>query len=195
MTIGQFENLLQTLQIVELTSNVCIDGKFSGETEIRGMISSINGSCNFERQEGSSNKLCCEEMSRSALGISCYIGTETNIISQGLEIISKDCPRIQNLMIKDYKRQQRVENVRYLPTVNRFLRNLIEYEVKNAAVIVIDKENFDGMIWLERLTIQETLIETIPKNTFQGLISLKYVDLGKIFVVSHKIKALCHSNV
>lgn len=182
MTTGQIENLLPSLEIVDLTSNVCINEKFSGRTEIRVMISSINASCQHERQKSNSSIVLCEKISRSEYGIVCTIGTDTEISSQDCVLTSTDFPRIQSISIYDYKQEsyerRRVVNVRYLPIVNRFTRNLIEYQV-GAAVRVIGKENFEGMIWLERLNLGGNLIETIPEETFQGLVRLQYIDLGK----------------
>lgn len=179
MTTEQFQNLLKSLEIVELTSNECIDGIFSGETEIRGMISRIEESCHFELPKNNSNEVLCEEISRSEFGIRCLIGTDTKIISRGYKILSTNYPRIQSLEISVYKRFDRVVEVRYLPVVSSFIRNLISYRVDNAAVRAIGKENFEGMIWLEILTLRNTLIKTLPENTFQGLLRLKYIELGK----------------
>lgn len=180
MSAGQFGNLLPSLQTVDLTSNVCIDAKFSKKTEIRGMISGLNASCNYERLKGNSNEVPCEEISRSRFGLSCYIGTDTEISSQGYKLTSnadQDFTRIQR--IDFHIQDKRLLNVRYLPVVNRFIQNLIEYNVNRAAITIIEKGNFEGMIWLERLTITETFIESIPRNTFQGLIRLSYINLGK----------------
>lgn len=189
MTNRQFQNLLPTLEIVDLTSNVCIKDKFSGKTEIQRMILGINASCNYERQIGNSNEVLCEETHGSEFGIiSCYIGFDTEISSQSYKLTSMDYHRIQSLVIKDYKGYYRLKKIRYLPVVNRFIRNLIEYDVRNAAVSVIGKENFVGMIWLERLDIAETLIETIPSDTFQGLIRLEYVYLGERFNYLQNLK-------
>lgn len=190
MSTGQFDVLLSSLEIVELTSNVCIDGKFSGKTEIQRMILDINASCNRERQRSNSKEVLCEQNSRSEFGIRCDVGADSEINSQGYEIISEDYPRIQSLVIKDYKiyDEQRLVNLSYLPVVNRCIRNLIEYEVEEAAVSVIGKENFNGMVWLEKLIIRRTFIETIPEDTFQGLVRLQTINLGKIFNVIYETR-------
>lgn len=147
------------------------------------MISSINASCNNERP---SNEVLCEQMFRSYFGIACYVGADTEIRSQSYKIISTDHQRIQSLDIRKTIRNDGVI-VRYLPVVNRFISNIIEYVVNNAAISVIGKENFDGMIWLEDLKLSFNFIQTIPKDTFRGLIRLKYIDLGRHSEAKHKI--------
>lgn len=186
MTTRQFENLLPSLKIVDLTSNVCIDRKFSGKTEISEMISSINASCNYERPKNNPNEVMCEQYSKSKFGIHCYIEPDIEISSQDWKITSEEYPRIQSLDIYDYKRNNRVDNFRCLPGVNRFIRNLIYYRIDSVSVSIIGQKNFEGMVWLQELRIRKTFIETIPVDTFQGLIRLKSLDLCKLYTTIYE---------
>lgn len=71
-------------------------------------------------------------------------------------------------------------NLQFLPVASKFTRNLIHYEVQRTSVQKISKENFDGMIWLEDLILIQNWIETLQKDTFQGLKRLKFINLGRV---------------
>lgn len=69
-------------------------------------------------------------------------------------------------------------NFNFLPVVNRFLRNLIEYVAQGTSLKTIGRENFKGMQWLERLNLFSNLIETVQNDAFQGLSRLNDIDLS-----------------
>lgn len=169
------------MEIVDLTSNVCIDKKFTGKAEIQKIVSDSN--CTYQRPKTNSSELNCEVISRCEYGVCCEIGADTIIDSPDYRIVSADYTRISSLSIFDYKDEQVLEKIHFLLVVNRFTRNLINYSVVRTMVKTIGKENFQGMIWLERLTLYNSLIETVPKETFQGLVRLTYIHLGKRIVV------------
>lgn len=170
------------MQVVDLTSNICVDQKFSGELEIQGMISSIESKCENKRPSSQTNEVLCEQTLKCEYGICCIIGRETHINSQNSQnysIFSSDFTRIQSLSILEFYEVERLENIQFFPVVNRLIRNLIRYEVKNTLIKNISEENFNGMIWLEILRLSSNLIETVPDDAFQNLISLKEIDLSK----------------
>lgn len=173
LAANQFAMLSGSLEIVNLTSNVCIDGIFEGNVEIQKIISSLDSICIEERPESNESVLFCEEFSRCAFGICGLIQNEPRNRSRDYEIVSTDFARIQSLVI------QKVSNFRLLPVVNHFTRNLISYEVAGTAIKTVEKKNFQGMIWLEALHLHYNTIETIPMDAFQGLARLRFIDLSK----------------
>lgn len=172
-----------SLEFIDLTSNVCIDGKFSGESEILEVLSNIKSNCKFERPKNKPDELNCDEILRCEFGLCCKIYPGAEILSPEIRLVSKDYPRVQSLTIRSEINSQasrdEFENIRYLPVANHFIRNLVDYRVHNTFLKTIRKENFEGMIWLEKLYLTSNLIEAIPSDSFQGLVRLKSINLGE----------------
>lgn len=122
--------------------------------------------------------MSCDRISRTELGFRCRVRLETNFSSQEYRIASANYSRVQELYISFFGPSY-MENIQFLPIANRFIRNLIRYEGRYTQVRTILKENFDGMIWLEELVLTSNWIETIMKDTFQGLENLQIIRLGK----------------
>lgn len=200
MEASQFTRLSSSLETVDLTSNVCIDEKFVGKAEIQRMISEIESAaivaqvlsvfitwqdvayvttstCSSHRPKN--NELFCEQIARCEFGICCDIGRDTSIDYEDYRIVTTEYPRIQSLEIRDYKKYETLENIHFLPLANSLTRNLIQYKVVETSLKAITKENFNGMIWLERLVLLSNSIETIQRDTFQGLVRLNKIDLSK----------------
>lgn len=172
------------MKLVDLTSNFCIDKEFRGRLRIREMIAGIESDCKFERQRKNDKELFCEQVIRCEYGICCDLELKANITSQDAVIVNTDYARIHSLTIKNYKIQgegESLEHIQFLPVTNNLIRNLIHYEVSQTSVKTIGEENFEEMVWLEILILSNNLIETVPSNTFQGLIRLERVDLSKNF--------------
>lgn len=182
MAASMLTELSPSLNYVDLTSNVCIDEKFNGNSELPRLIAAVESNCDYEKPKNNANELFCERIYRCEYGICCDIRYETNITSPDCEIVSTDHARIQSLEIKqhhDYGANDHWTYINFLPLVNNFTRNLIHYKVQRTSIKTIGEENFHGMIWLERLDLLSNSIETIAKDTFQGLFSLKFMDLGE----------------
>lgn len=177
MPASQLTDFISSLEIVDLTANVCIDDRFEGKAEVQKMTSQLESHCKLPKIN--SQELFCEQVLRCSFGICCDTGPDANIDSQEYRLVSRVYPRIQSLVIRDYKRIQILENVHFLPKANDFIRNLIYYEASRTSVKTIVKENFEGMIWLERLSLHDNSIETLQKNTFQGLSRLRTIILSK----------------
>lgn len=128
-------------------------------------------------------ELFCGQITRCKFGLCCKVGAEAKIDTQDYRIVSRDFSRIQYLTLGDDQRNERFENIRFLPIANSLLRNLIGYMVAKTAVKVIGKEHFDGMICLEYIIFQQNLIETIRKDAFQGLSKLSSINLGKKILI------------
>lgn len=109
-----------------------------------------------------------------------------NITSSDYTIVSTDISRINSLTI-------RMRKLEFLPVADRFLLNLVNYEVAGTAVKTIGEENFNGMIWLERLALPSNRIATVQRDTFQGLVRLKQIDLSKNFSFVNRPFRLLHS--
>lgn len=179
------------MEVVNLTSNVCINGKFTGEAEIGKMIKHVESDCKF-RPKTKANELFCEVVLRCGFGFCCIIGSETNITTRGQRIVSSDYQRVQRLEISYYGTELMVrgdfmENIRFLPMANDFLRGLIEYRVYGTRIKSISRENFDEMIWLESLDLSHNSVETIPKNAFLGLLRLQYISLSENYTFLFKL--------
>lgn len=148
------------------------------------MISNMESNC-YVPPKTNVQELTCEQFLRIEHGIGCFIGPESHFkvgSSHDYEIVSHEYPRVQSLAIVDYKNitnQQKERFIEFLPVSNSFTRNVIGYIAWNTKVKTIAKKNFGGMIWLEQLVLYSNLIETIPKDTFQGLGRLKQISLGK----------------
>lgn len=178
---SQFLKFSSSLETVDLTSNVCIDGKFEAKAEIQKMALSIDSKCSYELHKSNGKELFCDQILRCEFDTCCYFGADTVADSPDYKIVSRDFSRIQRLSFgnRENRAITRIETIQFLPTANRFTKNLIQYTVEETAVKIIDKDNFHGMIWLESLRLSGNLIETIQKDTFQGLVSLNEIILGK----------------
>lgn len=178
MKVIVFSDFLATLEIVNLTSNICIDENFSGSARIQE-LTGVESKCKYERPRSNDNEFFCDQIIRSSYGIYCEFGSEANISSEDYTIISNDYPRIQHFSISDYKRNEPMKNIHFLPIVNKFIRNVILYEAEKTSVKTIAKKNFDGMVWLRILVLTSNQIETVQNDAFQGLDSILKIDLGE----------------
>jgi Leucine-rich repeat (LRR) protein len=71
--------------------------------------------------------------------------------------------------------------ISYLPVkINEAFPNLLGYSAGNCSIKTISKENFEGLSNLRELLLFENFIKKIPGDTFEDLVALEFVNLGKI---------------
>lgn len=180
MEASIFRDFLALLEIVDLTSNICIDEKLTGNAKVQELTSSrVESNCKYERPKSNDNEFFCDQIIRSSFGIYCEFGSEANTSSEDYTIISNDYPRIQHFSISDYKRKEPLKNIQFLPKANKFIRNVILYAAEKTSIKTIAKKNFDGMVWLRILVLTSNQIETVQNDAFQGLDSILKIDLGE----------------
>lgn len=87
-------------------------------------------------------------------------------------------PSINALSLSNNKR------VFFLPIrVQEVFPNLVAYTASNCSLVKISKDNFQNLGSLRYLYMSYNNIDGIPGNTFEDLISLEFIFLGKnIFV-------------
>lgn len=185
MKASVFEDL-PALQEVYLFRNECIDQRFVTEEEIRGLSKTVNATCGFDkngtqmitcekfepvtgwefpfddRNFSSGHFLICEMTSYTIIrDITYFISDPFNDIVT--EITFSDNPNIEFLPIQLHQS---------FPTIRK-------YYARRCAIREISKRNFENLIFLKRLNLQENQIYAVLKETFEGLVNLKELNLSK----------------
>lgn len=78
-------------------------------------------------------------------------------------------------------------NIKYLP-IQVFLHfpKLALYNAENCAISEISKENFENLSELEAVNLAGNQIEVVQSDTFDSIIGLERIDLGKLVSIDAK---------
>lgn len=111
------------------------------------------------------------ELSRSLK--TCFMDITTSIYSIGFTISTND-ETVLGLKFFDN------DNIRYLPeNTSQKLPNLVAYHADLCSIQKVFKVNFKGLGKLIYLHLEHNEIEKIDSDTFEGLVSLKWLFLSK----------------
>lgn len=103
----------------------------------------------------------------------CRMGRTTKIHRPGAVISTID-GRVTRIEFETNK------DIHYLPIeVYQKYPNLIIYEAHFCAIKEIEKRNFEKLYKLKTLTLQGNQIEAILNNTFDDLVELERLSIGK----------------
>jgi Leucine-rich repeat (LRR) protein len=70
----------------------------------------------------------------------------------------------------------------FLPVnVTSVLPNLVKYSAWDCFITEVSKENFKGLINLNYLSLASNKIREIPTDTFEDLVNLRQLYLGKYY--------------
>lgn len=104
----------------------------------------------------------------------CCLVTDTAINASDFTISG---PEDENVRLFDSSRNRKME---FLPIfINKKFPNLITYLADRCIIKEITKNNFEHLFHLRVLNLIGNQIETIRSDTFQDLVSLKTLLLGK----------------
>lgn len=115
----------------------------------------------------------------------CYMDTVTRIeVPESFALLSRD-ESIQGL---NFHLNQKIY---YLPIhVHENLPNLIVYNAEGCSITTIVKANFEKLISLRVLSLNDNNIELISSDTFQDLNSIEWIILRKINTLSSNFNLL-----
>lgn len=105
---------------------------------------------------------------------SCFMDISTSINETDVEIIKCDNFNVDELNFNNNK------NIFFLPIkVAKTFPNLINFRSASCSIKDISYENFKGLNKLKFLSLRENQIEMIPCNSFEDLVDLEELYLGK----------------
>lgn len=168
---------------IDFTNNSCIDETFhSNITRPVGSYNNFQGSRFLVEKfvakcfmEPNPFELQCSLVFRCDFGFCCEMDDVT-VIKSVDTVISPS----RGNDIRPHRLDMNVNSrVEFLPTSSDYLKSLIIYEAKECSIKSIWKENFKGMVWLEKLDLAGNLIETIRTDTFEELFKLETISLGE----------------
>lgn len=170
---------------VGLKNNICVDKNFAiqNQNSFRRRISRNCALAGVARKEISckANWPCVESATERFLLLFNRTATECCILDFEVIIDAPDYAFVsdanyRNIEVINILYQQSIE---FLPVlVYAKFPNLKFYQVMETPIQKISKENFKKMFKLWFLLLQSNQIEVIKKNTFEDLISLKYLTIG-----------------
>jgi Leucine-rich repeat (LRR) protein len=185
-----FYKLIQ-LNVLLLENNYCIDEAFRGVTQLRSLKRKVNEECGYDESQPTTlpmNQLedvLCEnfaEIERDEFFQICLLNDTTTIESMNATISTERDGFIKGLWFNSNK------NIFYLPihVVQKF-PNLAIFHADDCNVKQISSANFKGLSKLKRLSLEHNQIQTMMIDTFNDLVNLEFLSLGK------KIKIRCPS--
>lgn len=72
-------------------------------------------------------------------------------------------------------------SIKYLPIeVSMRFPKIALYNAENCAISEISKANFENLNQLEAVILAGNLIEVVPSDTFELIIGIERIDLGKL---------------
>lgn len=75
------------------------------------------------------------------------------------------------------------EGMKYLPIkVHRTFPNIDNYIAYYCDIEEVSKENFENLIKLKSINLRGNKLKTIGSDTFDGLINLKFIVLGRLLL-------------
>lgn len=175
------------LVVVILRSNICVDKVFNIENQIlfRRRISRNCAPAGVARKEIS----CTEDRGRSESVPKSFFEhfnrttTDNCVLDLGTTIDSPDYSFFAdaNYTVIEILYIVYQQNIEFLPVmVHQTFPILKFYYVMDTPVQKLSKENFEKMFKLLSLYLKNNQIEVIRRNTFEDLVSLKYLTIGSI---------------
>lgn len=167
-----FANLPQLAE-VDFWENACINRLFTVGGDSNNFLRKISRNCAsanvVKKQLSCSASTACDEKRSVEKCCEMDYGTVIDTPDQTF-LADTNYATIAVLLITHQP------NVEFLPVlVHERFPALNSYEVVNAPVQKISKKNFEKMYELEWLTLERNKIEVIRSDTFEDLISLKFI--------------------
>lgn len=144
------------------------------------LIAAIQVMCEMNHVEAAPVQVSCEYFSRfkwAFLGtIQVCVMKRIHITTRRATILSASDFNVGGLSLYGNK------NVHYLlENVGANFPNLLGYDAGDCAIKSIERINFQDLLKLRELMLQDNQLETIESDTFKDLIKLERLHLRKIF--------------
>lgn len=166
---------LPKLKIIQIES-YCIEEWYSGKDIKKTGLEQISSSCGFD--EFDFEEILCERFDDFELDEYCVMTGKTAINTTNFVIAEVRDEEVQGI---DFDENERIE---YLPyKIYKQLPNIARYTAKKCSIIEITKENFEKLNKFRMVLLDANRIRKIFGNTFEGLKSLSFVNLGKVLFV------------
>lgn len=163
-----FDNLA-AIKDVGLRRNECINEKFETEEEIRGISKTVSGAC-----DKNGTQIACEEITNYGDYVACSMITHTTIRDISYTILD---PSNYEVEIMDLRNNR---NIEFLPiSPHQTFPNLMSYYAANCSIKEISKRNFEGLVHLRDVILEDNQIYFLLSDAFKELVSLLYLYLGK----------------
>lgn len=166
-----FENLPRLTRIM-LEGNECIDEYIQGYDPIRRSVARIDRQCGFI--ESAATSISCESISPRRYRKCCFMNNATTIDTTNSSFSGSRDDSVREINCSRNKK------IFFLPIrVTDKYPDLRSYEAAECSLTTITKENFERMTNLKYLDLIGNQIETIFSNTFEDLLSLNYLRIGR----------------
>lgn len=174
MTGSVFEHLPELKQ-VNLEHNKCIDQDFQTEEEIRGLSKILNATCGFEKN---GNQIACETLKSLSPRVTnlliCELSSYTIVRDITCTISDPFNDQVESMFLSGN------QNIEFLPiSPHQIFPNIKFYQAARCAIKEISRRNFEGLVQLWQIDLQENQIYAVLSDTFVGLVELKWMHLSK----------------
>lgn len=173
---GKLFSTIKYVKEVSLRQTACIDRTFTSKDDVLAMRQLVTTRCGFSEPKNRKNEVSClvKKYPRLNLGDFCFFDDSTVISSRDFLISNSYENNVTTLSFKPSP------YVKFLPIlVNLNFPNLKYYQAPNCNITEITKVNFANLTQLIAIALKGNQIETVPKNTFEGLVLLGQIDLSK----------------
>lgn len=161
---------------ISIRQNACIDRTFTEKDEKQAMRQLVTSRCGFSEPKNRKNQVSClvKTFPRSKMVDSCIFGDPTVIDSRDFLISNSYDNGVLDLFIRPSTA------VHFLSIfVNFKFPNLKYYRANNCNITEISKMNFANLSQIVAISLAGNKIETILKNTFEGLVLLEKIYLSE----------------
>lgn len=109
----------------------------------------------------------------------CYMRAKTIINKANMELAKNNETYID---VINFNKNKKIE---FLPVkVHEIFPHLDTYLAFGCSIRNISKSNFEGLVELTDVVLGRNQIEVVPKDTFEGLTKLVYLDFCKFYILS-----------
>lgn len=184
---GQLLSQIKQLQEVWLRRNPCIDKDFTRNFDVQAMHQEVTTQCGFPEPKARGREVSCfvvnyvekDKYDCCRFENFATINTKDFLISNALDydissLEARNCPKVNFLPI----------------FVNFKFPNLQTYRAVNCNISEITKNNFANLTKLREIDLAGNKIDTVLKNSFEGLDLLLKIYLSKFIVEKNVLKSM-----
>lgn len=161
-----FDNL-PALKNVDLEANLCVNQIFLSEESVRGLSNTVSGACDKK-----GTQIACEEISSQEKF--CKMRNYTIIRDITYTISDPFNEKVETMSFSNNR------NIEFLPILlHQTFPNIYIFSASRCAIKEISKGNFENLVQLDSIYLEENEIYAVLKDTFEGLQNLQTLYLSK----------------
>lgn len=169
----QYQPVLHRLNV---EGNECIDEYIPTKEILMRSFARIDRQCGFI--ESTMTGISCESISPRRYNKCCFLDNSTSIENANTSFSGVRDDSVREINFAHNKK------IYFLPIrVNDKYPELRSYDATNCSLKTISKQNFERMVNLKYLKLFLNEIEKLDSNTFEDLVNINKLNIGKIFLM------------